>query len=209
MIDEILRFIVFMFKKMFLVECNYEIYDKKLLAIIKVFEKWRSKYVETFVKNSMKILTNHKNLKHFMTSKQFNCKQTRWAKFLSKFNFRIIYRLEIQNIKSNNLTRRFENFLKNIKNERIQFNHQTLLKIKNFDSSIKKVIKMTLDLMNEREKSVIQIIIMMYNLIEKKVFANEKSIEKSFANNFETSINEKSIEKLSIEKLIDQLNIMQ
>ena len=49
----------------------------------------------------------------------------------------------------------------------------------------------------------------MYDLIEEKVFANEKSIEKSFASNFETSINEKSIEKLSIEKFIDQSNIMQ
>ena len=95
MIDEILRFVIFMFKKMFLVECNYEIYDKKLLAIIKVFEKWRSKCVETFVKNSMKVLTNHKNLKHLITLKQLNRRQTRWAKFLSKFNFRIIYRFEI------------------------------------------------------------------------------------------------------------------
>ena len=198
-----------MFKKMSLVECNYEIYDKKLLAIIKIFEKWRSKCVETLVKNSMKVLTNHKNLKHFMTSKQLNRKQARWAKFLSKFNFRIIYRFEVQNIKSNNLTRRFENLLKNIKNERTQFNYQTLLKIKNLDSSMRKVIKMTLDLMNEREKSVIRIAIMMYDLIEKEVFANEKSIEKSFASNLETSINEKSIEKLLVEKFIDQSNIMQ
>ena len=46
MIDEVLRFVIFMFKKMFLVECNCEIYDKKLFAIIKVFEKWRSKCVD-------------------------------------------------------------------------------------------------------------------------------------------------------------------
>ena len=127
---------------------------------------------------------------------------------MSKFNFYIIYRFEIQNIKSNNLTRRFENFLKNIKNERIQFNHQTLLKIKNLDSNIKKVIKMTLDLINEREKNVIKIIMMMYNLIDEEMFTNEKSIEKSFTSNFETLINEKSIEKLFVEKFIDQSNII-
>ena len=108
MIDEVLRFVIFMFKKMFLVECNYEIYDKELLAIIKVFEKWRLKCARTFVKNSMKIFTNHKNLKHFMTLKQFNRRQTRWAKFLSMFNFRIIYRFEIQSIKLDNLTKRFK-----------------------------------------------------------------------------------------------------
>ena len=27
---------------MIFVECNYEIYDKKLLIIIKIFEKWKS-----------------------------------------------------------------------------------------------------------------------------------------------------------------------
>ena len=208
MIDEILRFVIFMFKKMSLVECNYEIYDKKLLVIIKVFEKWRSKCARTFVKDSMKILTNYKNLKHFMTSKQLNRKQARWTKFLSKFNFRIIYRFEMQSIKLDNLTRRFENLSKNVKNERTQFNHQILLKIKNLDLEMRKVIEMTLDLMNEREKNVIKIITMMYDLIEKNVLANEKSIEKSFASNFETSTNEKSIEELFVEKLIDQSNIM-
>ena len=74
---------------------------------------------------------------------------------------------------------------------------------------MRKVIEMTLDLMNEREKNVTRITIMMYDLIEKNVLANEKSIEKSFASNFEASINEKSIEKLFVKKLIDQSNIIQ
>ena len=144
-----------------------------------------------------------------MTSKQLNRKQTRWAKFLSKFNFRIIYRLEIQSIKLDNLTRRFENLSKNVKDERTQFNYQTLLKTKNLDLEMRKIIEMTLDLMNEREENVTRIITMMYDLIEKNVLANEKSIEESFASNFETLIDEKSIEELFVEKLIDQSNIMQ
>ena len=41
------------------------------------------------------------------------------------------------------------------------------------------------------------------------MFANEKSIEKLLASNFETLTNEKSIEKLFAEKFIDQSNIMQ
>ena len=80
---------------------------------------------------------------------------------------------------------------------------------KNLDLEIRKVIEMTFDLMNEREKNLTRITIMMYDLIEKNVLANEKSIEKSFASNFETSTNEKSIEKLFVEKFIDQSNIMQ
>lgn len=36
--QNVLRPVVFMFKKMIPVECKYEIYDKKLLAIIRAFE---------------------------------------------------------------------------------------------------------------------------------------------------------------------------
>ena len=34
-----LQSIIFILQKMLLIKCNYEIYDKKLLIIIKVFEK--------------------------------------------------------------------------------------------------------------------------------------------------------------------------
>ena len=73
---------------------------------------------------------------------------------------------------------------------------------------MKKVIKMTFDLINEREKNVIKITIITYDLIEKEMFANEKLIEKSFASNLETLINEKSIKELFVEKFINQSNII-
>jgi hypothetical protein len=38
--DDILRSVTYFFKKMNSAECNYMIYDKKLLAIIKNFEAW-------------------------------------------------------------------------------------------------------------------------------------------------------------------------
>ena len=37
---EILHLIVYFFKKYNSVKCNYEIYDKKLMIIVHVFEKW-------------------------------------------------------------------------------------------------------------------------------------------------------------------------
>jgi hypothetical protein len=37
--DEIIKFVTFFFKSLLSAECNYEIYDKKLLAIIKCFEQ--------------------------------------------------------------------------------------------------------------------------------------------------------------------------
>jgi hypothetical protein len=56
-------------------ECNYEIYDKKLLAIIKCLEEWRPKFQGT--NKPFGILTDHKNLEYFITTKLLNQKQVR------------------------------------------------------------------------------------------------------------------------------------
>jgi len=71
-------------------ECNYEIYDKELLAIIKALEEWRPELQGT--ENPFEIITDHKNLQTFMSTKQLNQRQVRWAEFLSQFNFVIMYR---------------------------------------------------------------------------------------------------------------------
>ena len=39
--DGFLHLVAYISKKMLPVECNYEIYDKELLAIIRAFEEWR------------------------------------------------------------------------------------------------------------------------------------------------------------------------
>lgn len=71
-------------------ECNYEIYDKELLAIIKALEEWRPEL--NGVQGPFDIITDHKNLQTFMTTKQLNQRQVRWSEFLSQFNFTITYR---------------------------------------------------------------------------------------------------------------------
>jgi len=71
-------------------ECNYEIYDKELLAIIKALEEWRPELQGS--ENPFEIITDHKNLQTFMSTKQLNQRQVRWAEFLSQFNFVIMYR---------------------------------------------------------------------------------------------------------------------
>ncbi|KAL1952468.1 hypothetical protein VTO42DRAFT_5289 [Malbranchea cinnamomea] len=70
-------------------ECNYEIHDKELLAIVKCCREWESelKSVRDFL-----VLTDHKNLTYFTTTKKLNERQIRWQEFLSQFNFRIKYR---------------------------------------------------------------------------------------------------------------------
>ena len=126
--NETLKSIVFMSKRMFSTKCNYEIYDKKLLTIIKIFEKWRFECAKTSIECFIKIFTNHQNLKYFMISKNFNKRQIKWTKFLSKFNFLITFRSNKQNIKTNNLIRRTENFLTNKENERKVHNRKKFLK---------------------------------------------------------------------------------
>ena len=86
---------------MIFVECNYEIYDKKFLIIIKTFEKWKFK-LKNF-KFFIQIIIDHKNLKYFMFFKFFNRKQVRWFKYFFRFNFKIIYRLNKLNNATNSL----------------------------------------------------------------------------------------------------------
>ena len=128
---------------------------------------------------------------------------------MSKFNFQIIYRFEIQDIKFDNLTRRSENLSKNVTDERTQHNHQMLLKDKNLSVEVRNVIELISDLMNERQMNVAKITTMMYDLIEENVLDDEKSIEESSSNILETDLmNEKSVEESNTEQFINLSNIM-
>ena len=56
-------------------EIKYEIYDKKLLAIIKSFEEWH--FMLEGAGLPVKHLTNYRNLQYFMSTKQLSCRQAR------------------------------------------------------------------------------------------------------------------------------------
>ena len=64
-----------MLKKMSPAECNYEIYDKELLAIIRAFKKWRPELARTPIEDPIYVITNYKNLKYFMSTKDLNRRQ--------------------------------------------------------------------------------------------------------------------------------------
>ena len=72
-------------------ECNYEIHDKELLAIVRAFEEWRPECADISPNSPIKVLSDHRNLEHFMTTKQLNRRQARCAEFLAEFNFQITY----------------------------------------------------------------------------------------------------------------------
>ena len=69
-------------------EQNYNIHNKELLAVINALEHWRV-YVESSSK--LTILTDHKNLTMFMTTKKLNRQQVRWTELLGQHKFKIVY----------------------------------------------------------------------------------------------------------------------
>ncbi len=101
--EDILHSMIFYSKNMIFTECNYEIYDKKLLIIIHCLKHWCSELKCTDI--LIKIFINHLNLKYFMMIKKLIRQQTKWAEKLSEYNFKIIYQSEKQNLKVNALIR--------------------------------------------------------------------------------------------------------
>jgi len=66
-------------------ERNYEIYNKEMLGVIRCLEAWRH-FLEG-AKLKFEIWMDHKNLEYFMSSQNLNCRQARWALYLSRFDF--------------------------------------------------------------------------------------------------------------------------
>ncbi len=134
--NKILHSIAYFSKKHNSVECNYEIYDKELMIIVCAFEKWRSELEDSIY--SVEMITNHKNLEYFMSTKQLSRHQARWSEFLSRFNYCIAYRLDKVDDKSNALTRCSEDLSKekNTFDSWHQYQHQTILKTHVLDLDI-------------------------------------------------------------------------
>ena len=124
--EGVLRPVAFMSKKMIPAECNYEIFDKELLAIVKAFETWTAELGS--VEASTLVLTDHKNLECFMTTKKLNRRQVRWNELLSEFDFKIVFRPGKRGGKPDALTRVSTDRPANESDERTQYQYQTLLK---------------------------------------------------------------------------------
>ncbi|MGD0511542.1 MAG: reverse transcriptase family protein, partial [Candidatus Micrarchaeaceae archaeon] len=71
-------------------ECNYEIHDKELLAIIRTLEIF-CHYLEGR-DDLLEVWSDHGNLVYFATKQKLTRRQARWALFLSRFNFTIIHK---------------------------------------------------------------------------------------------------------------------
>jgi hypothetical protein len=123
--EDILHSMIFYSKNMILAECNYEIYDKELLIIIRYLKHWRSELKCTDI--LIKIFIDHLNLKYFMIIKELTRWQIRWAEKLSEYNFKIIYQSEKQNLKVDVLIRMSNVKLIETDDDRKLYQHQMLL----------------------------------------------------------------------------------
>jgi hypothetical protein len=130
-----LHFVTFFSKNLVSIECNYEIYDKELLTIMRCFEQWRLELLFTKSNVFVKILINHKNLKYFMFTKQLNRWQNRWTQFLIDFHFIISYLLEKFNEKADSLIRR-ANHVSDKEDDRQTQQNQILLSSERFDKNL-------------------------------------------------------------------------
>ena len=120
------RPVAYFSSKMSPAECNYEIYDKELLAIIRALETWRPELEST--DTPVEVVSDHRNLEYFMSSKRLSRRQARWSEFLSRFNFEIVYRPGSENGCADALTRRSQDFPRGEDDDRVAHQTQTVLK---------------------------------------------------------------------------------
>ena len=87
-------------------ELNYDIYDKELLGIVAVLKEWR-----VFLQGTLEpfmVKTDYKNLTGFLTIKELNRRQVRWAEMLSEYHFEIKYVKGPDNVRVDALSRKAE-----------------------------------------------------------------------------------------------------
>ncbi|SOV07548.1 uncharacterized protein UDID_19213 [Ustilago sp. UG-2017a] len=82
--------IAFFSKKLDPAQLNYPIFDKEMFAIVAAFKHWRQ-YLEG-AKFQVQVLTDHRSLEYFTTTKQLNRRQACWSELLADFDFVIQYR---------------------------------------------------------------------------------------------------------------------
>jgi len=102
--DGLLHPVAYYSRKLLPAEMNYQIYDKELLAIVCAFKHWRH-YLE-FSASATEVLTDHRNLEYFTTTRHLSRRQVRWSEVLSDYNFIIKYRPGSLNGAADALSRR-------------------------------------------------------------------------------------------------------
>jgi hypothetical protein len=91
-------------------ELNYNTHDKELLAIFEAFKHW-CQYLEGS-RTPVDMVTDHKTLEYFTTTKLLTRCQAQWSKFLSQFNMIIQFQPRKLGVKHDALTRCWDVYYK-------------------------------------------------------------------------------------------------
>jgi len=104
------------------------------MAIIKALEEWRPECEGA--EHTLQLITDHKNLEYFMSKRLLNRRQARWAQFLARFDYEIVYRPGKSNGKADALTRR-PGDLPEGGDERLETMEQVVLKPQNLPEQLR------------------------------------------------------------------------
>jgi hypothetical protein len=72
------------------VERNHEIYNKKMLAIMKVLEEWQQFLIG--VEDKFEVWTDHLNLIYFQQPQKLNQRQAQWLSQMADYNFKLSHK---------------------------------------------------------------------------------------------------------------------
>jgi len=89
---------------------NYNVHNKELMAIFKAFKRWRH-YLEGS-SLPIDVVTDHKNLEYFGTTKLLTRREAHWSEYLSQFNLVIRFCLSKLGAKPDALTKQWDIYLK-------------------------------------------------------------------------------------------------
>ena len=102
--DDSIRPVGFISRTMNSAERNYPIFDKEMLAIFWAFQEWRPMLLSC--SKTVTVVTDHRAITYFMSSKVLNRRQARWAELLADYDFVVRYRPGEQNGQADALSRR-------------------------------------------------------------------------------------------------------
>jgi transposase InsO family protein len=106
-------------------ECNYDIHDKELLAIVKSLKHWRSELLS--LEHPFTIITDHQNLRKFQTKQRLSERQVRWSSILEEFRFTLLHRPGTQSVVPDALSRREQDIPAGENDPRLLENNAILL----------------------------------------------------------------------------------
>ena len=141
-------------------ELNYDVHDKELLAIFEAFKCWQH-YLEGSP-TLVDVVTDHKNLEYFSTTKLLTWRQARWSEYLSQFNLVIQFRPGKLGTKPDTLTRRWDVYPKggggdyvtiNLHNLRPVFTNEQLSK--SLRATSRAAITLDIDLLHSNIRSAL------------------------------------------------------